>query len=243
MRKRKLLRLLTVLVLLLLPVSAAAQTGSLKIQGIQHPVALYQVINSEGYISEDFEDALPPVITDFAETAKALQTHAFNNHIAGQTMTPSQGEAFYPSVAMGGYLVCSLHSKGEFAPFLLEIPTIINGEYVYNVEAQPKLEEIPPETEPTEPEPTETEPTVTEPTVTEPTVTEPAVTEPTETKPPETLPPVTEPNWPQGGTETGIIPQTGSNQIPQYVLLALGTMVTLWGLYLVLFEREENTDD
>lgn len=152
------LRWFAALILLLIPLSAAAaQTGSLLVKGIDHPVCLYQVANAQGELTEEFvESNLPPAITDPVKTAKELQTYVRKHKITGQKATPIQGEACFEPLEEGLYLVCSLHTKGEFAPFLLSIPTTLNGQTIYHVEAKPKLDDIPPETE--DPDPSETRP-------------------------------------------------------------------------------------
>jgi len=146
-KRRNLLILVAALILFLLPVSvSAAQTGSLLIQGIHHPVCLYHVGDARGNFTEAFANCgLPSSITDPAASAKELQTYVQSNRITGKTGTPEQEEVFFSPLDEGLYLVCSLHSKGEFAPFLLTIPTVLNGKVVYHVEAKPKVEDIPPE--------------------------------------------------------------------------------------------------
>ena len=158
MRRSSLLCVVLVFLLLLIPVSAtAAQMGSLLILEIDHPVCVYRVIDADGKITEAFADSgLMPNIADPVAAAKALQKYVKENNISGQMKVPVRGEAYYASMEEGTYLVCSLHREGEFAPFLLSIPTRLNGEVVYHVEAKPKSDDTPPETETTCP--TETRP-------------------------------------------------------------------------------------
>jgi len=153
--KHKLLRhFAALLLLLLMPVSAAAAapTGSLLIQEIEHPVCLYRVADADGSLSREFEDyALSYPFSDPVKAARELQAYAASHRITGWTAVPENGEASFPQLAEGVYLVCSLRDKGEFAPFLLSIPTRLNGKTVYHIQAKPKQEDPPPETEATRP--------------------------------------------------------------------------------------------
>jgi len=152
-RKRNLLRLFAVLMLLLLPVSsAAAQTGSLLIQEIDHPVALYQVTDENGEFTEAFSQCGPSLSSaDQVEAAKELKRYAQSHRIPGKTIIPERGEAFFTPLDEGTYLVCSLREKGEFAPFFLNIPIRLDGKPIYHVQAKPKLGGDPGETESTRP--------------------------------------------------------------------------------------------
>lgn len=157
MIKHKLLRhfaALLLLLLLLMPVSAAAAapTGSLLIQEIEHPVCVYRVADSEGSLSRDFAGcSLSYPFSDPVKAAKQLQVYAASNKLTGQTAVPEKGEASFPQLEEGMYLVCSLRDKGEFAPFLLNIPTQLNGKTIYHIQAKPKQEDTPSETEATRP--------------------------------------------------------------------------------------------
>lgn len=145
-RSRRLITL--VLLLLVLPVSAAAvQTGSLMLQEIRHPVILYRVAGADGTLSGAFADYPEnPPFEDPEKEAKQLQTYALQNRIKGQTSEPEDGDAFFESLEEGLYLVCSLRERAEFAPFLLNIPTQLNGKTIYHIQAKPKQEDPPPET-------------------------------------------------------------------------------------------------
>lgn len=150
-RSRRLITL--VLLLLVLPVSvAAAQTGSLLIQEVRHPVILYRVAGADGTLSGAFAKyPETPPFSDPEKEAKHLQSYALQNRIRGQIAEPEEGEAFFAPLEEGLYLVCSLRETGEFAPFLLNIPTRLNEKTIYHIQAKPKQEDPPPETEATRP--------------------------------------------------------------------------------------------
>lgn len=200
MKRRNLLRWLALLLLVLIPVSAsAAQLGSLLVQEIDHPVCLYRFADAKGDFTEDFMECdLPELFGDHATAAKALQGYVQEQGIKGQTAAPVNGEAIFENLEKGTYLVCSLRTPGEFAPFLLPMPTLLDGEIIYDIQAKPKIEDIPGERDPGRGD-----------------------SRPNDKK----------------------IPQTGTSVIPQYVLMVLGTLMTLAGLYEVLAGREEHPHD
>lgn len=199
MSRNKRIRWFAAILLLLLPLSAAAsQTGSLVLQEIDHPVHLFFVADGDGHLTEDFADCgLRLPAENSARAAKALRDYVRVHHISGQTATPEQGEAVFEPLEKGTYLVCSAQTPGEFSPFLMDIPTVLNGSSIYHVTAKPKLDDDPPETRPTHP--------------------------------------------PKPEHSDSKIPQTGTSVIPRYVLMILGTMVTLVGLYEVVSGREEKS--
>lgn len=219
MRNRKWICFLALLILFLLPVSASAeQIGSLRVLGIRYPVRLHHVFYMNGRFTEDFSGC--PLILEpesLEKDAKLLYDYTQQQNIPGKTAIPANREAFFGHLEEGMYLISSVHDPAEFAPFLLMIPTELNGDYVYNVEAKPKVEDFPEDpdsTDPTAPPSDETTPGGTN----------------------------TENNviFQAGSSE---IPQTGNSVIPQYVLLAVGTLLTLAGLYRVVTEKKENADD
>lgn len=213
-------RFLAVMLCLLLPVTAfAAQEGSLKIVDIENPVCLYHVADAAGVPTEAFAGSPVEDLTDQASAVKnaaKLWDYALAQEIPGEERTPSaDGEVKYEALQEGLYLVCSLAEEAEFKPFLVALPTVINGENIYHIEANPKAEEPEP-TEPSQPsEPTEpSEPS--EPTE-EPT--EPGPSEPTDPGP--------------------NIPQTGNSVLPKYLLLGIGTLAVLAGLVDLIRGREK----
>ena len=140
-RKLSLLLAVALCLLTALPVSGA-QTGSLLIQKITAPTALYRVADAQGVLEEPFLAALTGELTEQtadAAQAKQLQQYVKEKAISGQEEMPDgKGEVFYPGLAEGYYLVCSLAEKGEFAPFLLRIPLQAGDKIIYDVQAEPK---------------------------------------------------------------------------------------------------------
>lgn len=142
-RKISLLAAVALCLITALPVSGA-QTGSLLIQKITAPTALYRVADAQGVLEEPFQAALTGELTEQtadAALAKQLQQYVKDKNISGQEAIPDdKGEVFYPGLAEGYYLVCSLAEKGEFAPFLLRIPLRSGDKILYDVQAEPKSE-------------------------------------------------------------------------------------------------------
>lgn len=136
------LLLATVLCLLLsFPVSAA-RVGSLLVKRISQPVVLYHVADAQGTATEDFSGALTDTLTDTntgAAEAKKLQQYAKEQSLSGKEKAPGDaGEVFFDGLEEGFYLVCSTAQKGEFAPFILKMPTVAGDKTIYNVQAEPK---------------------------------------------------------------------------------------------------------
>lgn len=160
MKHKNLLFCMMILLLLTLsPAALAAQSGSLEVQDIDDPVCLYRLTNGSGRVTEDFAGAditIPG--EDPVATAKQLQSYAKQHNLTGKTARPTRGTAAFSPLEEGIYLVASLGQPEEFDPFLVGIPTVINGEKVYHIEAKPKQEEEETQstTAPTEPENTDT---------------------------------------------------------------------------------------
>ena len=142
---------------------SAAESGSLRIVDVENAVALYPVATSDGILTEAFRNA---PVTELLEESKAVENAAIldqfvkENQISGQEQAPDDTkEVHYASLETGVYLVRSMHSEPEFAPFLVGIPMQINGQTLYHVTADPKAQEpsVPSEptvpTKPVEPEP------------------------------------------------------------------------------------------
>ena len=138
---------------------AAAQTGSLKILLDEEPcstISLHRVADMDGTLTADFAGAAisPETLLDTREVpnnAIALKKYALDNGIVGAEQVPEGSEpVFFPDLALGIYLVyCA--DDDAFDPFLVFIPSNINGEIVYDIEAQPKMEDPTEPSDPTEP--------------------------------------------------------------------------------------------
>ena len=238
MRNRKWICCLALLMLFLLPVSVSASedfeddgVGSLRVLGVRYPVRLHHVFYMNGRFTNDFAGCgLMLELESLEKDAKLLYDYTQEQNIPGKIALPANREASFGPLEEGMYLVSSVHDPAEFAPFLLMIPTELNGDYVYHVEAKPKVEDFPEDPEETDP----TTPPPSDPDSTNPTTPPSGETTPAGTH--------TESNviFQAGSSE---IPQTGNSVIPQYLLMAIGTLLTLAGLYRVVTEKKENTDD
>lgn len=197
--------------LLCIPSADASVTGSLEIDDVLKPVQLYAIHNDSGELYPDFvnaEEIVKEMSSNSVATAKKLADFARKQNCTPVVQTPDQdGIVFFGSLNLGLYLICS--ADGEFSPFLMDIPLVIDGEVLYYVAAKPKIEDIP------EPEPTETVPQESHPSETE----------------------NRDPAIPQTGISE--IPQTGISVVPKYMLMGLGTAITLLGLWEILRGRED----
>lgn len=200
MKNRKWIVLfLLLLILTAAPAARAAGQGSLQIIDIQQPVSLHYVAGADAVLADPFTGASGVDLTkpeSAVKDAKTLFDYAKANNIPGWELTPQEEEVTFAPLEEGYYLVYSLAQEGEFTPFLVSVPTVINGGDVFHIQAKPKDEPAP---EPTVPEGT-------------------------------TPPQKPEPE----------IPQTGISVIPKYVLLVLGTAVTLAGIVDLIRGREQS---
>lgn len=159
--KRKLRALLfAALLCIALAVPAlAAEAGSLtvvtELEGLT--LCLHPVADRTGKLNAMFaETELAPeaLLQDNGRAARKLYEFAGEKGLqAAAAVTDEKGEAAFWDLPEGVYLVYGLGEQVKFDPFLVCIPTNINGEDVYHILADPKAEEG---TEPTEPSTEET---------------------------------------------------------------------------------------
>ena len=157
--KNRIMCLLLLLSLLVLPVSAA-QEGSLLINNADSPATLYVVADQDGKLTEAFTGCGLAAITEetaTAENAKLLRTYVQSSHLAGQVLEPTaERQIIFAPLKESWYLVCSNSSPGEFAPFLVQVPTMVGDNQIYHIQATPKEDSQPEQTlpaTPVEPEP------------------------------------------------------------------------------------------
>lgn len=236
--------------------------GTLTIYRVADIVRLngqYSFVYTEDFAACDF----PLTDIDSADLADALAEIAENENREGISRNLNEkGKAVFSDLALGLYLVVQTKASPGFYrinPFLVSVPLSENGQYIYDVDTEPKNmptpvppipdetepdETKPPETEPDETKPPETEPDETKPPETEPDETRPPETEPDETRPPETEPDETEPveidtpetepaeTEPAAPPEEEKLPQTGLTNWPIPVLAVVGMILIAFGLRL-----------
>lgn len=161
--------------------------------------------------------------------AAKLQAYAENQKLTGLTRTVSgDGTIAFDNLKLGLYLLVQNQAADgylEAAPFLVSVPMLEDGVYIYEVIANTKVElekipETPPQTEPPQTKPPQTEPSETEPPASEPPESSPPESETTETEMPKN--PVT----PQ-------LPQTGQLNWPIPIMVVIGLILFMsgWLLY------------
>lgn len=145
--KYRILSVVLLLWLLMLPVSASQQ-GSLLINNVDASVTCYAVADKAGTLTADFAQSGINELSEQADIARQLRAYAQEHQLTGQTLTPDDAhEVLFAAMDEGWYLICSNASPGEFAPFLMQIPTRVGDNVIYHVQATPK-EETPQETQP-----------------------------------------------------------------------------------------------
>lgn len=163
MVKNKWLILLAVLLLLVnVPTAWAAESGSIQVRGIEGAVLLYPVASPDGTLKDDFAGVSSDILdeTNPVSKAKALWAYAQAEKLPGQTcQADAEGNALFSPLEQGLYLIGSTAAVPEFDPFLVQVPTQINGKPVFHIEAKPKQED-PETTTPTEPESTTPSPNI-----------------------------------------------------------------------------------
>ena len=186
------------------------------------------------------------------DTAQELERFVKQNNISGTVKTVGKdGKVTFDDLEPGVYLIrqkTAPEGYMDIKPFLVTLPYLKNGEYIYDLDASAKTELDKEPTEPTDPTEPTTEPTTgsTEPTEpstgptepstgsTEPSTgpTEPA-TGPTEPSTGSTEPSTgptepTEPTKPGGGEDS---PQTGQLNWPVPVMAIGGVFCLCLGMY------------
>ena len=156
MAKNKWLILLAVVLFMAaVPAARAAETGSIQVQGIEGPIALYGVASPEGTVHADFAEVYAGVPDDepAASLAKILWAYAQAEKLPDQAcQVDAEGNALFSPLEQGLYLIGSIAAVPEFDPFLVQVPTVINGKQVFHIVAEPKQEDPKPTT-PTAPAP------------------------------------------------------------------------------------------
>lgn len=98
------------------------------------------------------EDMLRENADEQKENAEKLYTFIIENKIAGENLvTDEEGVAPYNNLEEGIYLIYCTDEQ-VFVPFLVSLPTEVDGELYYDVAAVPKHDESQPDL-PSEPEP------------------------------------------------------------------------------------------
>lgn len=163
-RMRQLHKLLAaILCAAALTVSAAAQSGSLTVtvDGAEAgmTVTLYAVADPQGVPTADFAGA---GLTDAdlldekqnSVNSGILASYAQENALSGTALeTDETGAVCFDGLAEGIWLVVGETADGlVFDPFLVYLPTVINGEALYDISANPKVEEPSQPDEPDQPD-------------------------------------------------------------------------------------------
>lgn len=118
----------------------------------------FQLTGDFSSCGESLQDVYSP------ELAQKLMDFANQNKISGETVQIENGTAVYsiPKGQLGLYLVVQYQASTGYDmlhPFLISVPNLEDGEYVYDVNATPKMGEIVPSvpTTPTTPPTTDTD--------------------------------------------------------------------------------------
>ncbi|MBR6541760.1 MAG: hypothetical protein IKT73_00995, partial [Anaerotignum sp.] len=147
LKKWMCLLLMTVFFVMPAVAYAGAEKGSLQVvlKGSGHQVYLYPVAAADGTLTTDFSGAeisAGDMLTEKygRKIAKTLSVYAKQNNISGVgRTTDSNGAVHYTNLEKGVYLVVSAGNNGaEMQPFLVRIPTVINGTESYYLKATPK---------------------------------------------------------------------------------------------------------
>lgn len=127
-----------------------SETGEIVPGGMMNLLYVGSIQENNGNFSfvltEEFADSREPLDTLDAELAMRLADYAEKYKISG-TKAPigSDGRAKYPNISPGLYLLVQEQTAGEYYavdPFLVSIPLLENGSYLYDVDATPKMEPI-----------------------------------------------------------------------------------------------------
>ena len=184
-----------------------------------------------------------------SELAARLAEYAIQNNISGTVkQIGNDGKVIFEGLEVGLYLIVqNKAAEGYYAadPFLVTVPYMINGKYVYEIDASPKVEidKPTPSTTPTpSPTPTPSEKPGVTPTPTpsdKPDVT-PSPSTPTSTpKPPKNPNATPTPKPPKNPDK---LPQTGQLNWPIPLLVVSGLVLFASGWILCFGRREEDDE-
>ena len=248
---KKIISLAIVLVLFAMPCSAfAAEKGSLQIVlkegGVQ--IVLYPVASADGTLNAEFAVTEIPaerMLNDRygRKNARTLYGYAKAEEVAGiGRTTDSNGVTHYTNLEKGIYLIGCAEEKGaDFTPFLVKVPTVINGEAQYYLKATPKtvLPDGPSGKDPENPKDPEVPK---DPDVPKDPTPEPPVDPGTTSDP---LKPIPDPEIPNHTLEMDepIIPQTGAVRYPIWLLNGFGTLCIAAGILQLRKAGPEEFDD
>ena len=229
-----------------------AETGSLSVtvsDTKDRPISgftvmLCRVAEEDGVLLGDFAAAgiRPEMLMNVSNNAgNAKKLLRYTENVVPETcVTDDSGNAKFENLSSGVYLVYDPGGQGYiFDPFLLFIPTEVDGKTYYDVESKPKVEEEQPE--PPGPGPVDPTPTPTpseEPVEPTPTPSEEPV-DPTPTpsdEPGESTPPPT----PSEDEERPVLPLTGVERRPVWALLVLGGAFVIAGVLQLCLRREKH---
>lgn len=205
--------------------------------------------DAEGLLLGDFaqagiapEDMLNEKLN--AKNAAALRDYAAENSIAGQLcLTDGEGCVFFEGLERGIYLVWADESMElSFAPYLIFMPTVINGQENWDIISVPKAgDPDDPENpdDPDDPDDPGTEPT---PGPEDPGAS-PSPDPGTEPTPGPDEPGASPSPGPGGVPEKPSIPQTGVDMLPIYLLFGFGCAFAAAGLLLILRGKGGDGDE
>lgn len=184
-----------------------------------------------------------PEQSDFAQLAGSLSSYVRANGLTGRTkQIGNDGQIEFDNLTPGLYLIIqNKPAKGYYAasPFVVSVPMNDNGEYVYMVNASPKVELVKEDGGSDDPEPSK--PTPSEPNPPEPTPIEPSKPDYPQSDTPENPP------GPGGGEDPPIriqkLPQTGQLNWPVPVLVILGLGLFAVGWILRFGKKKENYEE
>jgi cell division septation protein DedD len=218
-------------------------------------VSLYQVgelVEEQGAYTLTFTDPFleSQASLDDLESSQLphqLADYASDQHLVGVSQTISDlGTASFSDLPLGLYLVVQTESNADYElaePFLVSLPQLTDGSYLYTVEAAPKLalstegSSYSPVDEPVVTAPVETEPQPVETTPVETTPVETTVPTPSVVTPsPSTVP--TTNKTTTTTTTAAKLPQTGQLNWPIPVLVMAGFLLMSLGYRL----RREDKD-
>ena len=190
---------------------AIVQVADVIIDNIENQDNVYYV-TLEKYKADitDWEEISSSQIRD---TAKRLSQKVQTEDYLAITTTDSNGNAVFPALQQGVYLVVrtkTVNADCTFEPFIVAVPEIVEGTWIENVVSTPKFEwqktDIPTQSP--------TSPTV------------PAVVPDTPATVPATAIVITTDN------DGGYLPQTGQMILPVYLLFTLGVVFVTVGISL-----------
>ncbi len=158
---KKILMFMSALMLLCMTIISVCaidldQTGSITINLVDSDgnsvndgiFTLYKIATTDGSsytYTSSMDDC--DILLDISNStlAENLALYIDENHISGSSQAIDNGKLYYSNLNVGLYLIVQTTSSEDYydiSPVVISVPLEVDGEYIYHVDASPKVETV-----------------------------------------------------------------------------------------------------